>query len=151
MCSSKSARSALVAAMLAFGLLAAACSNVSANAAGGSSLWVKIASPAKAASVHDPFTVTLDASVPIGDPSTGDHHVHLCFDGASCDTTYQLAYSTTVQVAGLAPGTHTIEASLRNADHSDAGPTDSITVTVVGGDTATGSATIGGTRGGSGY
>ena len=62
--------------------------------------------------------------------------MHLCVDGASCDTQYQLAYANSVQVVGLAPGTHTIEASLRNADHSDAGPTDTVsTVTVTGAST----------------
>jgi hypothetical protein len=76
--------------------------------------------------------VKLDASVPLGDPSTGEHHVHLCFDGANCDAEYSLVYGNSMQVTGLTPGPHTIEASLRNADHSAAGATDSISVTVSG-------------------
>lgn len=119
----------LATAVMVFGLLAAACGG-GANAAGGGDLWVRIASPAKDATVSEPFTVTFDASVPIGDPTTGEHHVHLCFDGASCDTQYTLAYTTSIQVDGLTPGEHTIEASLRNADHSDAGPSDTVTITV---------------------
>ena len=89
-------------------------------------------SPSDNASVGEPFTVRLRSNVPIGDPSTGDHHVHLCFDGASCDDVAGsvIAYSNSAQVSGLTRGTHTIEASLRNADHSAAGVTDAITVTV---------------------
>jgi hypothetical protein len=56
--------------------------------------------------------------------------VHLCFDGGDCDTEYSLAYGSTFEVDDLTPGEHTIEASLRNADHSDAGVADTITVTV---------------------
>jgi hypothetical protein len=91
-----------------------------------------IAEPTDGATVPSTFTVRVDSSVPLGPPSTGDDHVHLCFDGASCDTEYKLVYGNTFQVSGLTPGQHTIQASLRNADHSAAGPTDSITVTVEG-------------------
>jgi hypothetical protein len=132
--------------LLALGLIASACASSASAGSGGPSL--KITSPADGASVSEPFTVKLDASVPIGDPSTGDHHVHLCFDGASCDelASSVIAYSTSAQVSGLAPGMHTIEASLRNADHSDAEVSTTITVTITGGDTS-GAAT--GTGGGS--
>jgi len=51
-------------------------------------------------------------------------------------------YSDTTQVQGLSAGKHTIEASLRNADHSAVGPTTSITVTVTGGATSSGSPSI---------
>lgn len=117
-------------------LLAAACAGVTSAGAGGSdSLSLRISSPMDGAQVSSPFTVELDANVPLDDPSTGKHHVHLCFDGASCDeeTEYALVYSDTSDVSDLSPGEHTIEASLRNADHTDAGPSDEITVTVVGG------------------
>jgi len=144
-----------LAIVFAIGLLASACSNSTASAAAGSNsgLWVKIDSPKPNAKVGEPLTVQLSASVPIGDPSTGDHHVHLCFDGASCDVTYQLAYANTVSVTGLAPGTHTMTASLRNADHSDAGPKDTISFTVTGGaaTSPTPATTAGGMAGGSGY
>ena len=61
--------------------------------------------------------------------------MHLCFDGGSCDERREsvIAYEDSVQVTGLSPGTHTIEASLRNADHSDAGVSTTITITVSGG------------------
>jgi hypothetical protein len=104
------------------------------------------------AQVSSPFRVELDANVPLDDPSTGEHHVHLCFDGASCDveSEYALVYGNTSDVRDLSPGEHTIEASLRNADHTDAGPSDEITVTVVGGGGAeadSGTGSDGGTGG----
>ncbi len=108
---------------------------------------MRIAAPAHGATVSVPFTVRVDASVQLGAPSTGDHHVHLCFDGASCDTEYSLVYGNTFVVRDLPPGEHTIEASLRNADHSDAGVSDTITVTVGGG---SGSASTSGTSGATG-
>lgn len=133
--------------LMALAMIAVACGGgATATGGGGSGLSVRIVSPTDGESVSEPFTVRLDASVPLGDPSTGDHHVHLCFDGASCDNEYTLVYGDSIPVTGLSPGSHTIEASLRNADHSDAGaPTDSITVKVSG----TGSSTGQGSNGGS--
>jgi hypothetical protein len=144
----------LLGAVFAIGLFSAACSNAGASpGSGGTSL--SITSPSEGATVSEPFTVELDASVPIGDPSTGDHHVHLCFDGASCDDVAGsvIAYTSSAQVTGLSPGMHTIEASLRNADHSDAGVSTTITVTVSGGGSSgSGGATTSGPTGrGYGY
>ncbi len=138
--SSMSVRTVLV-ATLAFGALAMACSNgTSTSAGGGGGPTLTISSPADGANMSEPFTVKLEASVPLGDPSTGEDHVHLCFDGASCDSSgYQLVYADSAQVQGLSPGQHTIEASLRHADHSAVGPTTTITVTVTGGATSSGS------------
>ncbi len=114
-------------------LLAAGCgSSNTSSGDGGSSL--KIVSPADGASVSEPFTLKFDAGVPLGEPGTGDHHVHVCFDGASCDSgSYKIAYGDSFTVTGLATGRHTIEASLRNSDHSAAGATASVTVTITGG------------------
>jgi hypothetical protein len=123
----------LFAAAIAFTALAVACSNGSTSVAGTGGDSLSISAPADGAKVSASFTVKVDASVPLGDPSTGEDHVHLCFDGASCDTEYQLVYGDTFQVDSLSPGQHTVEASLRNADHSAVGPTDTITVTVTGG------------------
>lgn len=131
----------LGAVLLGLALLAAACGG-GASAGGSNGLSVRITSPANGATVSEPFTVKLDASVPLSDPSTGEHHVHLCFDGANCDQEYTLVYGNSIPVSGLTPGTHTIEASLRNADHSDAGaPTDSITVTITNASGGAGSPT----------
>jgi hypothetical protein len=46
------------------------------------------------------------------------------------DGDYDLVYGDHAEVMGLAPGTHTVLASLRNANHSDAGPHATISVTV---------------------
>lgn len=134
---------ALGGAILSLTLVATACAKKSTPGSGGSGgggATLSIASPADGTSVKEPFTLTVSASVPLGAPSTGDDHVHLCFDGASCDSEYTLVYADTFQVTNLSAGTHTIEASLRNADHTAAGPTATITVTVTGG-ASSGSAT----------
>jgi hypothetical protein len=134
----------LLSGVFALALVAAGCGDGASATEGANDLSVHIVSPADGASVSEPFTVKLDASVPLGDPSTGDDHAHLCFDGANCDSEYTLVYGDSIPVADLSPGEHTIEVSLRNADHSDAGaPTDSITVTITGGG-ATGSGSDGG-------
>jgi len=144
-------------AAVAFALLAAACSD-GASAGGGSSATLDITTPADGAEVGSPFTVEFASNVALGDPSTGDHHVHLCFDGEDCDTEYSLGYGKTFEVGDLPPGEHTIEALLRNADHSDAGVTDTVTVTVgsgtaddAGGDSPAPSPSEGTTGGGFGY
>lgn len=128
-------RRLLVVGLPLFALLAAACGGSSAGAGGSDSLSMEIGSPADGARVAATFTVTFDASVPLGEPSTGEHHVHLCFDAADCsgESEYELVYGDSFEVDDLPPGEHTIEASLRNADHSDAGVSDEITVTVGGG------------------
>jgi hypothetical protein len=142
-------RLSFAALLVAIGLIAAACNN-DTNAGSGMSL--QIVGPADGDSVTSPFEVKLDASVDLGDPDTGKHHVHLCFDGGSCDTEYTLGYGDTIEVKDLAPGEHTIEARLRNADHSDAGASDTITVTVgAAGGTDSGSPTQSASRGGYGY
>lgn len=129
--------------LLALTLVAAGCSKKAASpgTGGSSGPSLSIAVPADGATVSSPFTLKVNSSVPLGDPSTGNAHVHLCFDGASCDTVYTLVYGNSVQVSNLSNGQHTIEASLRNADHSAAGPTTTITVTVSGASGGTATAT----------
>ena len=119
----------ILGAIFALSVLAVACSNNASAGGGGDTL--SITSPTNGAKVGQSFMVTLASNQALGDPSTGDDHVHLCFDGASCDSgNYQLVYGNTAQVSGLSAGQHTIEASLRHADHSAVGPTATITVTV---------------------
>jgi hypothetical protein len=143
----------VVAASLA--IVATACSNGSSAASGNPTL--QIVSPADGASITEPFALKVSSSVPLGAPSTGEHHVHLCFDGASCDTEYKLVYGNRFIVNGLSKGKHTIEASLRNADHSDTGINTMITVDVtatasgIGATGATGGSGGGGGGGGYGY
>jgi hypothetical protein len=134
-------RARLLGAVFAIGLVAAACSNAGASPGSDGETSLSITAPSDGATVSEPFTVTFDAGVPIGDPSTGDNHVHLCFDGGSCDDVAGsvIAYENSAVVDGLSPGMHTIEASLRNADHSDAGVSTTITVTVSGNGSGSGS------------
>jgi hypothetical protein len=125
----------LIAAALGLALVAAACGSESKGdagngaAAGGSDL--AISAPEDGADVSLPFTLELDAAEPLGAPDTGDHHVHVFYDGD--DSEYEVVTSDTFQVTDLSPGDHTITASLRNADHSPAGTDVTINVTVTGG------------------
>jgi hypothetical protein len=107
------------AAAVAFLLLVAACGSGSSASSDGSRS-IRITAPADGATVGRQFTVTLDPSVPIGAPSTGWHHVHLYYDGnrSTNPADYDIAYSKSFTVTRLAPGQHTIEAVLANADHS---------------------------------
>ena len=100
------------------------------NAAAGGGTDLSVTAPSDGAKVTQPFSVQVSTSAEIGPTSSGNDHVHLYFDGSDSD--YDVCTSTTCQVSGLSPGKHVIEASLRNADHSDAGPKDSITVNVAG-------------------
>lgn len=121
-------------------MVAVACSEAAGGNAGDAT--IAIASPADGATVSIPFSVQLESSVPIGEPETGNHHAHLYFDTDTNAADYDIVYSTTWQVTrDLAPGEHTIIAALANPDHSLAGPTQEIHVTVSG---------SGGSGGGSG-
>lgn len=122
----------LTGSLLGLALFAAACGGA-ASAGGQNAPSVKIVSPANGARVSEPFTLRLTASAPLGDPSTGNDHVHIGFDGQSVDVERNLVFGQSCTVTNLTPGRHTIEASLRNADHSATGATATITVTVVGG------------------
>jgi hypothetical protein len=121
-----------------------------ANAAGGGGSGFSVTSPANGAKVTQPFSVQVSTNQKLGAPSTGNDHFHLYFDGNQ--TNYTICASTTCQVSGLSPGKHVIQASLRHADHSPAGPTDTITVYVKGsGSGGSGSGGSGSGGGGGGY
>jgi hypothetical protein len=95
-------------------------------------LSVHISSPSPDAQVSAPFELQLQSNVALGPPETGLHHVHLYYDTTTPDGPYDLVYGSTAQVTGLTPGVHTVLASLRNPNHNDAGPSEIISVTVVG-------------------
>lgn len=124
----------------AVALLAAACGGggrggdgtVGTAGGGGEGMTIGIAAPADGADVTQPFTLKVTASVPLGDPETGRHHVHVWFDGQEAD--YRINYTDTFRVEGLPAGEHVITAALANADHSLAGPRSEVTVAVGGGD-----------------
>jgi hypothetical protein len=126
------ARSLVLAVALA--LVVGACSAaVQAGGGTGGGATISIASPAEGAEVSVPFDVQLESNVPLGTPDTGNHHAHLYFDTGTDAADYDIVYGTSWQVTRpLSPGKHTIIAALANPDHSLAGPTQTITVTVVG-------------------
>jgi hypothetical protein len=122
---------------LALAFVVGACDAYALGGGGSSSiggdLTLSVAAPTDGAEVSIPFDVTLESNVALGSPESGNHHVHLFFDTDAASSEYELVYGPTVQVTReLAPGEHTIVASLRNADHSDAGVSQTITVVVAG-------------------
>jgi hypothetical protein len=152
---------ALGAALAALALVAAACSgddddtvagdpgaeggdSGSGGGGGDGDMTISIADPTDGATVEPGFKVEVDPSVDIGEPDTGLHHVHLYYDGERSDGEYDIVYSAdepwTVD-RDLAPGEHTIEAFIANADHSLTDASDEVTVMVGegagGGDTTT--------------
>jgi hypothetical protein len=115
------------------GLVLAACRPGAGTRA--DDLTLGVTSPSDGAEVSVPFDLELESNVPLGATETGNHHAHLYFDTDTSSDDYDMVFGTTARVTReLAPGEHTIIASLRNADHSDAGPAQEITVTVVAGD-----------------
>jgi len=104
---------------------------------GSSGDKVTIKEPTDGASIDIPFTLNLDSSVTLGTTESGEHHVHLFFDGN--DSNYEVVESNSMEISdsspalkGLKPGKHELDISLRNADHSAAGFDTSIMVTVNG-------------------
>jgi hypothetical protein len=98
-------------------------------------LSVTIEQPAEGDELTAPFTVVVDSSEDLGPTDSGNHHVHLYFDDN--DSAYAVIESGEFEVAadspaleGLEPGEHTLQVSLRNADHSAAGAEDEVTVTI---------------------
>jgi hypothetical protein len=117
-------------------LVGAACGNDSsgdaaATGAGGPTL--EITSPSDGDEVSVPFQVEVSSSEEIGPEESGLHHWHLFVDGNEVE--YTVEPSTEAMVEDLAPGEHTINASLQHADHSSAGASDEITVVVSEGGT----------------
>jgi hypothetical protein len=102
---------------LGLALVAAACGGDDDSASGSSTARsVTIVDPASGGQVGSSFAVTLQPSVPIGEPDTGRMHVHLHFDGSP---DYEIVYETTHMVSGLTPGMHRVQAVLANPDHSE--------------------------------
>ena len=125
-------RTAVAATLLLAPATLVACGNDGeAAGGGGGGMTVSIAEPANDATVSLPFTVKVDAGVPLGPTESGEHHVHLWFDDNAED--YLVVESETAEVSGgltatlsgkpmpLPSGEHTIHVSLRNANHSAAG------------------------------
>ena len=126
----------ILAAVAVMALLGAACgssdddggSNGAGAGAQGGGDALSITAPEDGAEVSLPFTLELDSADPLGAPDTGDHHVHVFYDGD--DSAYEVVSSETFEITDLSPGEHTLTASLRNADHSPAGTEVTIDLTV---------------------
>jgi hypothetical protein len=97
---------------------------------GSGEMTISIADPAEDTQVGRSFDVTVESSVPLGEPDTGRHHVHLYYDGNTAEGDYDIVYGTTATVDRLDAGEHTIEAVIANPDHSTTDARDEITVTV---------------------
>ncbi|HEX5993819.1 MAG TPA: hypothetical protein VFY84_01620 [Jiangellales bacterium] len=131
---------ARVMAVAAVALLVAACGadddgTTTASADGGTTL--SIVAPDDGAEVSLPFTVEFDSTEELGPTEDGVHHVHIYWDGD--DSEYTVVEADSVEVTEAPEGEHTLNASLRNADHSPAGVETEITLTIgSGGDSGTG-------------
>jgi hypothetical protein len=117
--------SAMAIAVAGAGLLAACRSS---SASGGGSPTLTITSPTAGAKVSSSVNVTWTTNVKLGTPDTGLDHVHVFVDGNSGD--YTVVGADHFTVTGLTPGQHTIDVTLQHADHSSAGASDEVAVTV---------------------
>jgi len=114
-------------------LVAAACgddSTAGATAGGGDGQAISIESPADGEEVTLPLKVEVSTSEDIGPEESGKNHWHLFVDGEELE--YTVETSAEAMLDDLSPGEHTINATLQHADHSSAGASDEITVTVSG-------------------
>lgn len=134
---------AMLGALVLAGASACGGDDASGSGSGGSGggsgggNTVSIAEPADGSSVQMPFKVKVNSGVELGPTESGKHHVHLYFDGN--DSKYEVVESDTVEVsqssksaAGLSPGKHEVNISLRNANHSPAGAETKIMVDIGG-------------------
>lgn len=123
-------RFAGIGAILALVLAACTASGDTGGGADGD-LSIAFVNPTDGAEVEPGFELQVESNVPLDAPETGERHVHFYYDTDINSADYQIVYGDSATIdRELTPGEHTIIASLRNADHSDAGPMDEITVTV---------------------
>lgn len=92
---------------------------------------VDIVAPGAGEAVSVPFEVTVEASVPLGSPADGLHHVHIWF-GDDLES-YLVVEHNVVQINYAPDGAHQMHVSLRNSDHSSAGVETSVPLTISGG------------------
>ncbi len=118
---------------VAVALITAACSVGAGDGANVDEATIGFVTPSDGATVSMPFDVELEASVPLDEPGTGNHHAHIYFDTSTDSADYDIVYGTSWQVdRPLMPGEHTMIVALANPDHSLAGPTQEIRVTLDG-------------------
>jgi hypothetical protein len=102
----------------------------SGDGGSGGAMTIDIVAPGDGAEVGDEFDLEVDTSVPLGEPDTGRHHVHLYYDGNTAEGEYDLVYEPEFTVDRLDAGEHTIEAVIANADHSLTDARSEVTVAV---------------------
>jgi hypothetical protein len=147
-------RSSLLFLPAAFGLVLAGCGAADDDGGGGSGgPSVEIQQPADGDSLSVPFTMTVESSEELGTTDEGLHHVHVYFDGN--DQSYEVIETPAGEeieidadspaLEGVDTGEHTLQVSLRNADHSAAGAEDEISVMIGEDGGSTGSGSAGGT------
>lgn len=133
----------ILATLAAAALTLTACSGGDESedtGSGGDGPSVTIAEPADGAGVEAPFSVVIESSEELGPTDSGNHHVHVYFDGD--DSAYEVVETGNGEeyeipadspaLASLEPGEHTLNVSLRNADHSAAGAEDEVTIDLGG-------------------
>jgi hypothetical protein len=98
------------------------------GAGGGGGVTLSVVEPAQNSTMSTPFQLKVATSVSLGTTETGRHHIHVWFDGN--EDKYQILYSDTGQIRDVPAGSHTMIVSLRNANHSDAGPRVDVPITV---------------------
>ena len=118
-----------IVALLAMTTPAACAQEVTASSAP----TLAVSEPGTRAAVTVPFTLRVSTNVRLGDPASGDYHVHVYFDDDK--NHYIVMTSDTTQVTEAPAGVHTMHLSLRNANHSAAGVETSIQVTMGSGGT----------------
>jgi len=99
-------------------------------AGGGGGPAISIESPADGDEVTLPLKVEVSTSEEIGPEESGKNHWHLFVDGEELE--YTVETTLEAMLDDLSPGEHMISATLQHADHSSAGASDEITVTVTG-------------------
>jgi hypothetical protein len=153
--------SVVLGTMLLVGATACGSDDSSANTSPGSGgggsgeNTVSVVEPADGSTIQIPFKLQVKSGVSLGTTESGQHHVHLYFDGN--DKKYEVVESDNMEITssskavdGLQPGKHELNISLRNADHSAAGADTKIMVEV-GGSGGSQPPTSGGGGGGGGY
>jgi hypothetical protein len=118
----------------------AGCGSSDDGGGGSGEPSVQIMQPADGDTLSVPFTLQVESSEELGTTESGLHHVHLYFDGN--DDAYEVLEDPADEeieigpdspaLEGIEPGEHTLEISLRNADHSAAGAEDEVEVTIEG-------------------
>lgn len=125
-------------AALALATVACGGDDQAGGGEGGGGPSVDIMQPGDGDALSVPFTMVVESSEELGPTDDGLHHVHVYVDGN--DQSYEVIETPAGEeieidddspaLAGIEDGEHTLEVSLRNADHSAAGAEDEITVTI---------------------